>query len=280
MTRRTGFRDWPPKSDPISTRHALPSCRHGKSFSDSTTASARVDQQHCLAGSDRQSLADLARHEVRDLHRGPDELEVPASRFGHATQQRFVEVGAHAERGGDHAPVPPHRRAAHDLVVVRHARVREAVGQEQAAAHLLDRQVLDHLLATPAPSALEVGLAPRPDAGHALRSRLPCRGRGLRRGNDRVDPIVVGDDGEPVIVAQRADPLQDRLAGVPDLVAVHRAGAVEDEGEVDGKAAGPQRSLGRQDLGAHEAVAPGPDPDQLAVGTDGESHVPSCSRDV
>ncbi len=32
------MRDCPPKSEPSSTRHALPSCRHGKSLRDSTTA--------------------------------------------------------------------------------------------------------------------------------------------------------------------------------------------------------------------------------------------------
>ena len=76
-------------------------------------------------------------------------------------------------RSPRHAAAPPH-----DLVVVRDAGVREAVGQEEAAPHRLGRELLDDLLAAPPPAALEVGRAARLDAGHGASRGLPRLGGG------------------------------------------------------------------------------------------------------
>ena len=106
----------------------------------------RLDHEHGLARGDGERLAHLARHEVGDLHRGLDELEVPAAGVGHPPEERLVEVGAHPERARGHPPAAPLRAPPLDLAVVRDAGVREAVGQEEAPSHRLGRQVLDDLL--------------------------------------------------------------------------------------------------------------------------------------
>ena len=157
-------------------------------------------------------------------------------------------------RGHD-AAVPPAYAALHDLVVAYDARVREAVGQEQAAADCVARELLGHLLAAAPPATLEVGVAPRRDAGHGACRGIPRLGGGRTGRDDDVNLVVVRDDGEAVLVAQRADALEHGLARVLDLVAVHGARAVEDEREVDGQAARPRRGIGRLDLGAYEAAA-------------------------
>ena len=163
------------------------------------------------------------------------------------------------------------RQAAHwrhDLVVVGDAAVREAVGQEEAAAHGFGREVLGHLLAAPEPAAVQVGGLPRLDARHEVRRGLARLRRRERGGDDDVDAVVVRHDGEAVLRPERSKALEDGLARVHDLLAAHGAGAVEDEGEVDGKAPRLGRGLGRLDLDAQEAAAAGSGADQLAVGVD------------
>ena len=91
-------------------------------------------------------------------------------------------------------------------------------------------------------------------------------GRGRTGRDDDVDLVVVRDDAEVVLVAERADALEDGLARVLDLVAVHGARAVEDEAQADGQAARPRRGIGGLDLGAHEAAASLTGSQQQAVG--------------
>ena len=73
----------------------------------------------------------------------------------------------------------------------------------------------------------------------------PSRASAARRasGVARVDgkttsiDLVVDDDREPVVVVEAGERLLDGELGQPDLLAAHRAGAVDDEGEVDGRRA-------------------------------------------
>ena len=126
-------------------------------------ARAGVDHEDRLAHGRGERLAHLARDEVGDLHGRLDELEVAAAGVGHAAQHLLVEVGADAEGRGDDVPVAPAGALADDLHEVGHARVREAVGQEQAAADGVLRQVLGDLLAASLPAAVQVGVAARGD---------------------------------------------------------------------------------------------------------------------
>ena len=67
-------------------------------MSDSTTAPSPASTTSTASRAViAERLAHLARHEVCDLHRGLDELVVPAAGVGHAAQERLVEVGAHPE---------------------------------------------------------------------------------------------------------------------------------------------------------------------------------------
>ena len=86
-------------------------------------------------------------------------------------------------------------------------------------------------------------------------------------GDDDLDLVVVGDDAEAVLGLEPVDRLDDRLLGEPELVlAAHRARAVEDEREVDGRAT-PGRVRGdggRDDVDEQEALAAGVGADERA----------------
>ena len=69
---------------------------------------------------------------------------------------------------------------------------------------------------------------------HLLRQRrLRVAGRRL---GDRGHFVVVGDDADGVVRVQPLDEHRGRIAGGGELLAGHGAGAVEDDGEVEGDA--------------------------------------------
>jgi hypothetical protein len=93
------------------------------------------------------------------------------------------------------------------------------------------------LLAAAQPALAEVGAAPGIDLAQPGSSHPTRLGRGPGARDDDVDLLVVDDDREPVVIVEPGDRRLDGLLGEADLLAAHRARAVEDEGEVD-RAAG------------------------------------------
>ena len=231
-------------------------------------AFARVHDDDGLADGRAERLADLARDEVADLGGGLDEVEVAAAGVGHAAQQHLVEVGADAEAGRGDAVVALVRRPPHDLVVVGDPVVRETVGQEQAAADGLARAVLEKLPAADQPAAVEIGAAARLDRFDGPDRRLACLPRGFGARDDDLHVLVVRHDGKAVPFAQRPDADQDGVLGAGELLAVHRARAVDDEGEVDGKAPLSRLGLGCPDSYGQVAGAEAIAADERAVGAE------------
>ncbi len=215
--------------------------------------------QRDAARHDGEQFAQLARQQVRDLGRLLDEVEAAAPGVGHPAQQSFVEIGAHAEGGRRDAALPQDRaRRARQLVVIRHPRVRQAVGEQQAAPHRVRRQARGGLVAPGQPAPVQVRGAPRLDPAQLLQrvaARLGRRGGGRHH---RVHLVVVDDEREAVVGAQGLQGLADRLASQADLGAAHRARPVEDEGHVERLATGLWGCLGdgqRDEQVAHAGAA-------------------------
>ena len=76
-------------------------------------------------------------------------------------------------------------------------------------------------------------------------------GRGLGQRERDLGDAGAGDDAEPGVVAQQVDGLDKGTAGGADLVAIHRAGAVDEEG-LDQFLARSAAGQGRGD--AHDGV--------------------------
>ena len=98
----------------------------------------------------------------------------------------------------------------------------------------------------------------------------PRRASAARRASavarvDDVDHLVVDDDREPVVVAEAGERLLDRQLGQADLVAAHRAGAVDDEREMDWRPGALVAGARGINLGEHEAVAPVGRADEVAI---------------
>ena len=257
-------------------RQASPCCVQGKSFSDSTSAPSPASTTSTTSRAVTASASPTSAPMNSGICDAPfDEVEVPAARLGDLGEEALVEVGAHAERRGGDPALPERRRPRDDLVGRGDPRVGEAVGQQQAAAHGVVAQRPADLLAPGEPARVQVRAAAIADAGDPLLGRGPRLGRRQARRDDDVHVVVERDDGEAVLGAQRPDALDRGLARLADLVARHRPGAVDDEGEVDGDPSGAARGLGGRDLDPDEAAAARGRPDQAAVGADGEWHGPS-----
>ncbi len=128
------------------------------------------------------------------------------------------------------------------------------------------------LLAAGQPAAGQVGAAAGVDAADGI-DRLPASATAGGRGLDHdTDLVVVGDDGETVVVVEPADTVDDGLLGQLELLPGHGARAIDDEGEVDRRPAPGLRRRRRGELHEHEAVAPvvGADVAPVGAGTDGD----------
>ena len=166
-------------------------------------------------------------------------------------------------------------REGHERLDVADAGVRQAVGQQQAAAERLRVAARRDLGAAALPAAAQV----RRVAGADLPDRALRLGARLRRrecrGNDRLDRVVVGDDREAIVGAQRVDAGDHRLPGVNDLLPVHRTGTVHHEREVHRHALVARGRLGRLDVDADEPAAFRFGADQRTIGTDVQHQCPS-----
>ena len=92
-----------------------------------------------------------------------------------------------------------------------------------------------HVALAHEPAAGQVGGAAGGDAADGLEGRGVARGGGPE---DGARLVVEGDDREPVVGAKEAREAPGSLAGRAERLAAHGAGAVEHEGDVDGRAAG------------------------------------------
>ena len=213
---------------------------------------------------------------VAHLGHVADEVEVPAPRIGHALEQALVEVGPHAERARGHAAPAQVVGEPGELVVIGDADVGEAVGEQQDAVHALGREAGGDLLAARQPAPVEVGRAAGVDGLEPLGGERPALGGGDDAVDHDLDLVVVDHRREAVGRLQPVDGLEDRLAGEADLVlAAHRAGAVEDEAQVDRRPAARRirGDRGRDQVDEQEALAAAVGADEPPIGTHGEPRI-------
>ena len=187
----------------------------------------------------------------------------------HAGHERFVEAVAETDRGGRDAGAGGLGDAGEDLLLVHEALVGLAIAEEDDAGDAVlageGRELLHGLF----PAAEEVGGAAGVDALDAADKILAVGHRGERL--DDFDVAVEGHDGDAVIGAQSVHDADGAFAGGFEGVAGHRAGAVDDQGEVERGAGGGDdvRRLARRDDadedvrrfggGAEEALLQGQD---------------------
>lgn len=231
-----------------------------------------LDLDGHLAGDGVEQLAELAGHVVGDLLRALDEVEMATAGIGDGGQERLVEVGPDAEgaradaRGAQVGRKGGQRRRIGDAVVG------QAIGQEQAAVDAIRAEVGLDAIGPGGPAAMQVGGA----AGvHVLepQQRLRLIGRAGEAGGDHgLNPIVVGDDGKPILGRQAGERALDGVLGERQLRPGHGAGPIEDESDVDRGAlrrlAGSLLGRGRPEQDVARGARAGAD--ELAVGAGGE----------
>ena len=171
---------------------------------------------------------------------------VGAAGGGHVAQQVLVERGAEADAGGGDAARGGAAREVDELGRLDDTGVGHPVGEKDDAVDALDEPLLD-VGAALEPAARKVGRASFMHAGDG-QGRSIVAGRG--RTEDGAHVVVEGDDGEPVVGAEEAGEANRGLLGGGEGPAAHRAGAVEDEGDVEGGAAR-GRLAGEGDEDAH-----------------------------
>ena len=138
---------------------------------------------------------------------------------------------AEADRGGRDAGAGGLGDAGEDLLLVHEALVGLAVAEEDDAGDAVlageGRELLDGLF----PAAEEVGGAAGVDRTDTLDERGAVGGRDERL--DDFDLAVEGHDGDTVVATQAADDAGGAFEGGLEGAAGHRAGAVDDQGEVE-----------------------------------------------
>ena len=197
--------------------------------------------------------------EVRDAFTG----------VGHARHQRFIEAVAEADGRGRDAGTSSLGDLGEDLLLVDEALVRLAVAEEDDAGDTILAGEGRELLHAFFPAAEEV----RRTAGI---DSVDAQGEGFAVGDcdqrlHDFDVIIERDDSDAIIVAESADDADGAFEGRGDGTTGHRARAVNDQGEVEGRARGLRdvRRFGRGDEtdedmrrisgGAEEALLQGQD---------------------
>ena len=174
--------------------------------------------------------AHLLAEEALELGAGGEIGVGAVARVGDRGEEGLVVVGADAEGGDRHAGLAVGRdRVAHALGA--DAGAVDAVGDEHHATGVAGGRALERLEAAVEPlrdlrSAAGAHVHDRgADAGAVRADRL--------QRHERLGGVVVGHEAEPVAVLHLLERLEHRAAGLLELLAAHRAGAVEHQGHRD-----------------------------------------------
>jgi hypothetical protein len=163
---------------------------------------------------------------------------VAAARVGHSGEELFVEVGPEADGRRRDAVGASTARERDERLRLGDADVREPVGEEQDRAVPVRRRS-PQVLEPAEPAAREVRLPAGLDRGDGgVEAALSDR----RERPEQTHLVVVGGERELVLRAQAPDEPARAALGDGELVAGHRAGAVEHEREPKRR---PRVGLGR-----------------------------------
>ena len=186
----------------------------------------------------RDQSLDLLGEDVRHLVFGLDVPVVAAAGLAHGTQELLIELGAESDAARRDTLARGASRQSDELRDGSDAPVRHAVGEEHHAVRACDDARL-HVFAALEPAGGEISIAARLDALDRLSGGRIARGRGTK---DRENALVKHRDGEPILRAEQLGEAEGGAFGRCERQPGHRAGAVEHEGDIDGRAA--RRSVG------------------------------------
>ncbi len=192
-------------------------------------------------------LVKLALKGERDGAERLEEVEAAAAGVGHRLQQVLVIAEADAEAGGGDVARGQLAHMGGDLVQVGEAFIGLTVAEQERAAEVLAIGIGD-LAAAPHPAIEEVGGAARGDALDGGFGLGAVGGGHGQTGRDQVDLAVVHDDGGAVALAEHIHQMGRGLLGVVQLLALHRAAAVDDERQRERALDGPALGRGEGDL--------------------------------
>jgi hypothetical protein len=149
----------------------------------------------------------------------------------HGPHQVFIEVRPQAKGTGADAQLGQARHFGGDLVLVREALIGLAVGEQQHPVHLGGIELFCHLGGSRQPAIEESRAATAVD-----RVDRSDKGLGISDGgggNDHLHLSIKGDDGETITAGEFPGQEAGRLAGIAELDAAHRAGAIDHQGQVE-----------------------------------------------
>ncbi len=232
---------------------------------------ARADLDAHVLRDERQQVGELGREDGRRGVGGRGEVGAATAGVGHRGQQVLAE--ALAEADGRRADAVGGARTGHlrEMHVVGDPDVGLPVGQQQhapGARAVLERgQHLDALQ----PAAGEVGRAAVVDRGDGG-VQLDAVGADLDERRVQAHLVVERDDGEAVGGREPVDEERGRAPGDLELVAGHRAGAVDDERQRERPAFGGGGSRGSGQLEQARDVVLLLDGEQLVFEAHGSTH--------
>ena len=181
---------------------------------------------------DRQRVAELAVEDLGEVARALDEHVVAVARGGEALHQVLVVLEAEADGGDGDALRGELAAELGELARRRRPDVGEAVRQQDDAVDLGVGQELLDLAAAFLDAVVERG---RAVGGQAVDGALRAVVRAAEAPGraQHIDVVVVGDEGDDVVGGQALERDARAFLRRRDAVALHGAGAVDDDRGVD-----------------------------------------------
>ncbi len=180
-----------------------------------------------------EGIADLTTEHVRQLLRLLDVVAVATASRRHPLEQRLIEVDPDPDRGRDESPQAQLLHVPHDLVLIHDTVIRLPVRQQEDAREAILAHVMPHLMGRAQISPEQVRAPSRLDPLQRLkRGVLELVGREGRRDRDLV-LVVEGDEREAVGIPQHAQTGRHSGLRQSQLGAIHRAGSIHGDPEVD-----------------------------------------------
>ena len=179
----------------------------------------RVDQGELLGEALLEVLGALA------------EVRLPVARVGHLAQERLLEGAAQADRRRRDARLRGLGDLRGDRVLVDQPAVGLAVGEEDHPAGALRARLVEQLPRAGLPSVEERRAAAGADLRDLRRDRLAVSHRAERL--EDVDLVIEDEHRHAVRRAETADQVLRRRLRRGERLAAHRAGAVDDDRQVE-----------------------------------------------
>jgi hypothetical protein len=214
------------------------------------TPSGSAQGEPQLAGVEVGQQVELLGEGLEQVPGGLAVVVVALAGLGHGHHQVLVEVAAEAVGGGGDAPVGELAAQLGDARRHGESLVGVAVGQQDHPGQPGLPHELQQVPAAGLPAAVQVGHAALVDGFQGAAQNLAV-GHRLDRDED-ADMVVELDQGGPVVGLEPVDDVGGAALGFVQGFAGHGAGAVDDQGQVIGRAFPRQGGIGVRRLDAHQ----------------------------